>query len=144
MAHKSAYARLANSSRLNRAPRPHLLRQLANHLEKNVPLAEFDQDNWCGTARCAMGHAPSVKAIADQGLRIDPFLNLTLSPQVEDEFSDSDLICGDLDNYERAQWVFGITEKESHRCFGVEGNTSMEAVIKRIRQVARRYDRKGV
>jgi hypothetical protein len=52
------------------------LLRLADHLEKDVPEAEFNMETWgvrepaCGTTCCAFGHACNISEFAEAGLRI--------------------------------------------------------------------------
>jgi hypothetical protein len=131
-------------------PKPRLLRALARHLENNVQDDEFYMAEWCGTERCAMGHAPSVPAIRKQGLRIvtpkyfGPYLTLRKA----DEDAMANLRDGNAaGNFERAQFVFGITAKESIRAFDNSvsvGHMTRAAVARRLRKIAAKYDGKPV
>lgn len=132
---------------LNRKPQPRLLRALARHIEKNVPDTEFDMDHFCGTARCAFGHAPEVPAIRKMGLRIvGKGLEMGLRLRKKDDIAIARTLYSDvvdfdcISNFRRAEWVFGITKDEAWQVFGCGGTA--EKVAERLRRLASKYDKK--
>ena len=145
---------------LNRPRRPDLLRLLADFIENQVPDSGFDMSEWCGTSKCAMGWAPSVPEIAAEGLYIskvsNPRARLNLGEPAEFESEVllpqevEDLIAEQrpsryITPFERAEYVFGISERESEYCFNNSvfhrfdlDNThnTMAAVAERLRITA--------
>ena len=151
-----------------RKPRPALLRRLARYLETKVPEKKFDMDNFCGTARCAFGHAPSLPDIGKQlkvarlqdGVYRYPDLRLkpASAEKALKEFVNIDAYRNKFgvellapDNFARAAYIFGITYDEAEQVFGFSSgdfsdrqNNSLASVALGIRLLAISYDGKPV
>jgi hypothetical protein len=153
---------------LKRKPQPKLLRKLADYIETKVKDDKFDMGNFCGTARCAFGHAPSLPAIGKlvQIKRLSYINDLgesryytdirPVNPEIDKKIAKSrykqyveaeglDVTVNDLvDNFDRVQYVFGITESEAYDVFdvGAWGNKSRASVAADLRALASDYDGK--
>ena len=132
-------------------PKPHLLRQLANFIEK-LPPEKLDMSHFCGSSRCALGWAPSVKAIEKAGLYIgpDPYAGGGPSIRVRGNPLEKINVHYETDHgnfrsgeYEKASAVFGISDQESTLIFGGMYTTN-EDVARSLREVANHYDGRGV
>ena len=141
---------LGEPNRFGRQPRPELLRSLARHLAMRVADDEFDQGEWCRTARCALGHATSVPAIRAEGLRVrNASGRSTLVLRSQDMRRISDIAGRSLEavtghGFLLAEFLFGITQVEAEDVFDWEAgrNESRSAVAARLRQLAAKYDGK--
>lgn len=148
---------------LKRKPQPKLLRKLADYLENEVKDSKFDMGSFCGTARCAFGHAPSIPAIGklvkikrlsfrdSLGDRVY-YTDLRTDPEIETKIAKAryaahyesfgsraarDLV----DSFDRAQYVFGITEFEAGDVFGDDGSGhSRASVAEKLRNLAAKYE----
>lgn len=135
-------------NRFGRQPRPDLLRMLAGHLATQVPDDEFDQGEWCKTARCALGHAPEVPAIRAEGLSIESAAgHSALVLRSHDMKTISDVAGRSLEavaghGFLLAEFLFGITQAEAEDVFDWEAgrNESRSAVAARLCRLASKYD----
>ena len=146
------YSHYICPERFGREPKPHLLRDLADFIENQVSPARLDMRTWCGTARCAMGWAPQVPSIAKEGLHMvitDRGPELRLFDRDEDAMVKQPMAIGNYElgcNFDRAQWIFGITEDESMDVFMSSGlrEDSPQDVAHRLRVLAQDYDGKPI
>lgn len=115
-----------------------LLLALADHLEKNVPETHFDLGPWrmnnpdvvvCGTAGCAIGHAPNVPEIKAMEFKCNSVPEINLGHKKEY-------------SWDAVTYLFGIDMQTAYALFS-EGayefhqrDATPKDVAKRIRRYA--------
>lgn len=139
-------------------PRTRALRALANRIEV-VPNHVWNMGSFCGTRRCAFGHAPEVALIRKLGLRYKlessegdghpgPKLVLTKKAQKElkIDYNQHEKLVNDP--FIMATKIFNITHRRSVQIFGVprgrrDGQDSQAQIANHIRKIATRIDQLG-
>jgi hypothetical protein len=131
---------------MNTATRKRRLTKLADRLAK-VQEERFDmalwaahngehspeEDNFCGTAACALGHAAMIPAFKRAGLGLDWFLRDEGNP---DKGWSAFVRFDGFDSEDAGAAFFGLSAEEANKLF-LDTNATRKEVIKNIRKLAK-------